>query len=957
MKRIIIYVLSYWVCLSASAQSDSITLRDEWFLIKDAIPDLINEYHSRLSVIGDNSMLPDDIMHAIDVMINKANVNRIFFDSNVIIENDLNAGAEVAATPEDKKVKDYLEEFNLFVKKGENFSVSFSGLQISPLKKSSFLYFNVYFETEIQGEDFRRQLLPASHRKAEIRLVRKNSQWHAYINGIKFAPAGAYDERTDSIHLFDRNLFLTSVSDTMRYDVYVQKVREEYRKKQQAEQASKLINILLEAKDALAGSELEKAKKIIREARKLNADDKEVIALQEQIDIAIEIKNKKKKEKEETEAQINNLIRKAADAFDAYDFSLSAQLYDSLSMKYGLPDDTVKQKSKELADIISVLESIHNAIREKRFDEAIKRCEKNLTPDKNPKLRAECYYLEALIYFKQDNSNRRKIFEFLDKAITTSGKKHGDALTLQVKMCQRDKRFDDAIQDASWLITTYSREPKYYALRADVHESNNNREFAIADYTKAILLGTADSNIYVAKSRLEYETGKYDESIKTAVEILEKTKWFSDAFYYRALSNYKLNKFSYAGKDFYLAVGCGLDKDKVANFRSVSGKHFESGKKYYEQSDYFNSYTELSNSIVLDSNSAALFLRSKIFLGRGTPSADSAEADLSVIIRHEPESALAKVYYQRGILRADKNDFVNAVGDFKKELDLYRESEEPYIKDVYLRKAGAEIRMKKYFDAGMDYEAAGKKFKDDFSFRSAAEAYFKADSINKIIEVTTAAENLRIRKTEIFIWRGRAYFYKGYLQKAKEDFENVLAMDKVNADAGYWLGRVLVEYGKFEEALSYLERAILPSLSSEFAADAYYYRGYAKIKYGLQNLAETAARDFTMAMNLNPGNYQTAETNSWIAFVHLKLHNASSAKEYLEKARVKDSRNHIFNYASACYSAAVGSYDVSMQFLQKALASSKFTKNEIDDEQLLQTLRSDRKSKSRFKDIMKKYFQ
>ena len=285
--------------------------------------------------------------------------------------------------------------------------------------------------------------------------------------------------------------------------------------------------------------------------------------------------------------------------------------------------------------------------------------------------------------------------------------------------------------------------------------------------------------------------------------------------------------FSSAGKDFYSARACGLDKEKTNLFHSLASVHYSEGKKLYEQKDFMNSYKELSNSILLDSNSNAFFLRSKIFIERNKPNPDSAEADLSAIIRHAPDSAMAETYYRRGMQREAKSDFIYAADDYRKELLIYAASDASYIKDVYKRKANSEIKLKKYFAAAQDFESAGKKFKDDFCYQLSAEQYFATDSFNKAIDVTSAAEKLSTRRPEIFCLRGRAYFMNGDIKKAKGDFENAVLLDKNNADAEYWIGRVMLKNDKFEDAVNPL---YLGTFSKVFVGDAYYYLGYAKIK-------------------------------------------------------------------------------------------------------------------------------
>jgi hypothetical protein len=122
------------------------------------------------------------------------NPGRIFYDSSVIVENDLNPieSQEKNAGLNDKNVMRYLHDFDLIYSKQEKESVFFTNLHFGPIRKNEYVFLHIHYNSELQGhlKDEPNRKLPGRQRVATIRAEKTEGQWRTYILQVNFFSAG-----------------------------------------------------------------------------------------------------------------------------------------------------------------------------------------------------------------------------------------------------------------------------------------------------------------------------------------------------------------------------------------------------------------------------------------------------------------------------------------------------------------------------------------------------------------------------------------------------------------------------------------------------------------------------------------------------------------------------------------------------------------------------------------------
>ena len=207
----------------------------------------------------------------------------------------------------------------------------------------------------------------------------------------------------------------------------------------------------------------------------------------------------------------------------------------------------------------------------------------------------------------------------------------------------------------------------------------------------------------------------------------------------------------------------------------------------------------------------------------------------------------AQVFYEKGVMYADLEEYDNAIGSFGIAIN---------INPAYL---------KAYFGRGNAYENNGESDKaiKDLSEAIAidpkyTEAYFirgKAygeDENDKAIEDYSKAIAINSKYAEAYFFRGLAYAQTGELDKAIEDLSKAIAIDPKNAVAclAYVTrGTAYAHKGEYDKAIEDFSKAI--AINPKYAA-AYYNRGVVYVK---NEEWDKAMPDMNMAKQLEPGKY------------------------------------------------------------------------------------------------------
>ena len=138
MKIYLSLFLFFVVAGSATAQSDSLTMRDDLSLKYQIRKTLLPGYEKLLNFISYPDNSPNEIQDIINTKVNGSREQKLFSDAKVIIENDLLPGDEVnPPVRRDMEVADYLSNFNSSYSKSDDKTIVMSLVRISPLKYTS----------------------------------------------------------------------------------------------------------------------------------------------------------------------------------------------------------------------------------------------------------------------------------------------------------------------------------------------------------------------------------------------------------------------------------------------------------------------------------------------------------------------------------------------------------------------------------------------------------------------------------------------------------------------------------------------------------------------------------------------------------------------------------------------------------------------------------------------------
>jgi hypothetical protein len=113
--------------------------------------------------------------------------NRVFYSNKIIIEDDINPKYSLSKN-RDLRVDDYLNLLDLTYEKTADFSIKFSNIKSSNVKKTNYIYVRVKFDAnfnskyKVDGSTY-----PTRQREALVRMEPQGTKkWNAFIEGISY---------------------------------------------------------------------------------------------------------------------------------------------------------------------------------------------------------------------------------------------------------------------------------------------------------------------------------------------------------------------------------------------------------------------------------------------------------------------------------------------------------------------------------------------------------------------------------------------------------------------------------------------------------------------------------------------------------------------------------------------------------------------------------------------------
>lgn len=906
---------------------DTITFK---FKIKNIV---IPDYETLLNFISSESTEANEVLGAVKNSISSD--RRIFEDEKAVIENDLIPGADsIKEYARDMQVEDYLGNFNVMYKKTENRSVKFSVsiADISPLQKTSYYYFKVFFVCTYNSTNTQGQKLNPFKRVAEVKLVWENNAWKLYIISVRFPADKDYT---------DQNNTYTGVKKT---DDDIEKLLADFNNEEKArleEERRKIVTLIGEGDDEFDKGNYEAALPKYRQAFSLNISNAEAKKKVADAKKAIEEKRRKVQEELDKKEHIAALRTELDRQYQKYNFNIAKQLCDSLINDYNVTDNDLQQMSTELTDINATLSAIETAINTKSKKAAVNNCQDKIDEAKTKKQNylAELHYQMAFIYYKLDSTERKEILRNLNKCIELSAKKHQRALQLRSEFYMADNDVIDAINDASLIIGNDSRNEDNYKFRAGLYEKNGQKLKAIDDYNKAILYNTKDSSIYLKKAKLEYDTLKYKDAQTTAATGIDRTNCYGQLYFIRGLANDKLKDFPEAGIDFAKAIYCGVGSTEKQFIKKLSENYVTEGKNAYLSGKYIDAQTEFSKSINIDSNQNALYWRAcaSVQLKKD----DKALKDLDLLLRLN--NSYKDAHNQRGLVLKRMTMYYEAINDFDLELAKY-----PKTYQSVLERGNCLMIQQKFPEAAISFDRAAALAPSDSVWYLSSLAYYNVKNYTKTIERSKQARDKGTKKFEVFYICGRAYYDSGNYKDAYKEYEKALEITQVNEDVNLNYAMALEAD---EQYLNAAKNYGLLFKSKTLRDTALYRSAMCYIKRRDDKFYDLAFKNLTDYVNGN-GNADKSLVYAFIGFVTLLKNDFNLVNDYIGKSQAVNKEQPMLYYLIACKNAQQDNAAEAVVNLEKAMASKAFKKADIENESLLKPIRRN----DDFKKLMAKNF-
>lgn len=936
MKRLVLIGALILCRTILFAQTDSITTRNIVDFTYKIKKNLIPEYEKVLNFISDKITSVNEVEDLINNKVKGPRETRVFTDSKVVIENDLIPGSDTSKLlTSDMDVIRYLNNFNTSYVKTDDKSISLNILEISPLKFTTYYFYNVKLECEYlssysTGEKYNKFL-----RIAEVKIL-NDSGWHLYINGVSF-PKG---NEMDSTNYFTG--VYKSETDVDR----LMEMFDSEDKKRIREEKNKIAVLIEQGEEKYENGDFEGALKKYREAKLINLYDKEVQDKIARVKVAIEKKKQKEREEAERKKHMEEMNVEVYRQRSNYNFRVAQILCDSLLQDYQSKDTGLVSLNAELSVINSYLAGIESAMGHKDIKEAVANCNSKIKEvektSKNKLYLAELYYRMALAYYTLDRSEKSRIFESLNEAILRSDKHHQEALRMRVDMYLSSGEAADvtkAVEDATQVISNDLRNPDNYALRAKVYEKDKNPK-AIEDYSKAILYQTTDRNVFLNKAILEYNGNKYRDAITTTSDGITKMGCYGMLYYYRGISKDKTGELKEAGDDFRKALKCGIGQSERTQIKFISDGYLAAGNGSFVMSNYKAAIKDFTKSVLIDSSSSALYWRARCYINTGVD--ESAVEDLSALLGLvEMKDALN----QRGIAYTNLKKFDEANTDFNAELTRYPEHAlAHYAKGISL------MAQKNYSAAAASFEKAATLQASDSAWYQASLANFNIKNYSKAIEQSNNARKNGTKKFEIYYIGGRSFYENMNYSEAIKEFEKAKKLVNYDDNLYFWHAAALEKNKDFLAA----SQAYDQLTGSQIYKDTCIYRSAICLVNSREETAYTQAINKFLRYNLLDKNTDKSEPHAWTAYAYLNTGALDKAGSCMETAKKSNEQLPMVLYVDACIKVKESKYEDAIINLEKAVPGLRWQKKDYDNDPLIRELKKNPVTKARYALLMEK---
>ncbi|GAB3925998.1 tetratricopeptide repeat protein [Larkinella terrae] len=857
--------------------------------------------------------------------------NQLFYNGDVIVEDDVNPERTSAASVLDLSVEKYLANFDFLYRKSAGSSIQFSNFKVSNLKKGNSLYVKVFY-TSLFKEKHKQIATPyvPVRRIAEVRADLVGKKWSLLITRLAFfTPA-------DSVHFTQNDVALRiDASRPLAPDSVQASIPKTDPAQVQEQAAITAYNQLLnEGKAAFETGNLVRALEVFQEADRTKP--------YEDLTPRIRIYKVQKALEEQTRHSDAELKRRAELARRKRRYEEAAQVYQKLlELK---PDSAALESTiRGLLEKARLKAEYNEKFALGKHQELIKDYSRIISAERKLNRRSgdqdnssDWYLGRGRSYFMLNNLSDA-LADYTESLRLDF--QNLEALEARAALYARQQNYPRAIADLTTYLSIDKTSAEIAARRAAYRIQTNRPAEALADYDLAVSLDNQNYRYFRDRGLFHLRSNAFERALADFNAAILRSRTQPDLFFYRGYAQTGLRQFEPAGQDFSRATELGLSAQLMARIDSIANVYYQTGlqaKVPTEALKLFGVALQLKPVYA-----AAWSAKGTIHLNRSEDSL--AVQSFTKAIQYAGKDA--KAWFQRATAWARLKDFAMASADFKQAYTI-----DPGNYPAMQNEARCRLEMRQFEQAGLvlgTLKAARREIEQRYPKAFLAETYWLAGRCaNELGLYKTALPDLSAALDADKNWapayteRGRSYEALGRPERAQEDYEKAVALEPTVATHYLALGQVLEERFRYREALVQygfcLDRSRIATVTRQARI------GRSRCFFYLENYPGVIA-ELNQVVNLKEN------VDDQARMLYAKVRTGQS-EEVLKEIH-PDSNSARLLYVLGCANLAANNEAMALTSFKKALQTG-LSKEELKKDKLLDFVKKDFRKNPLFTELI-----
>jgi len=931
---------------SAARAQDSITLSDaiemrvrSESLIKRELKELLDNIST-----NESTQLTKDVIAGS----HSGAGNKIFYNSKVIIEDDINPAYKSTATSHETPVDKYLSDFDLFYKKSEMPSIFFNDFRTSHVKKVDDIYVKVYFTSLFKGVNkYSDTMYTQNNRMAEIRFVRTDKKWIPYISSIGFFnPADTANDVSNDILLvrekgqFDNLAFTDSaaVVAQKKFDDELKEKKEREMLEAFQRQEAAFRNFMRQGDNALEQYDFVTALKAYKQAQDLKPYD---MGPRAKLDQAMR--------------RQENASLKKSDLFDQYvkearmlvrkrRFQEALESYQQATeQKPDLPAE-ITSEINAVTKTYRILSTLEEKYKAGLYKEAIRQYR-----DANKKDGDNSdYYLGIARCYVKMNEPKDALKNY-DRAYELD-KNNLEAIEERAILYKKQADYVNALTDYKSYVLLAKDNTKIYEEMADLKMLMNGKtEEAVKFLDDGIRYNPKAAELYLKKGLLLLQKNDLREAEKNFTSSIRIDSSLGFAFFNRGKCHYGLKRYDNAAADFAAARNAGLEANYITEIGGFAEVLYAKSMEKFNQKAIDSALYYVTCAIdIWPTNAIYRFNRGEYLFAANKM--EQAITNYDEAIKLTP--AYTDSYFKRGLSYYNLKKYHPAIANLRsadslnKSLYLVSKS----LGDSYYA-IGDYPGASAYYENSLKIIDAGKTQVQPVAvaeiYNLLGETYFKAQNYDKALNSFKSALKKNSSFPLAYYNRGITYFKSNELSSAEEDISKAVSFEATNPVWFYSLANVYQDKKEYQKAAENYGYSIKLDTSAK-KLTAVYNRGWC---YYQQQSWNEALKDYETYRS-SAADMNVKEFDLQLGIIFLNTSKKDSAYNCFKRFYQRDTSNGVAMYNIARVMYFDGKTEEALTWFDKSFQTKMITKSEIKKDRMNDAFWEDKK----FKPLRSKYF-